>query len=154
MNCKLDNSKYTADDASAVFVKATYREFFQTTKNVNSLDNPLSGGVAAPTQLATDLRAALELFPGFPTNLPVRTMNWGLLAKAHAVHPPHADRPGTCTWVGIEDGLKKWDIGFPPNDVSEEEAANPLAYGAGLANRNYNRGWKWYSLLLEPGTIL
>jgi hypothetical protein len=79
-------------------------------------------------------------------------MNWGLLAKAHAYHPPHVDRAGTCTWVAIEDGLKKWDVAFPPKD---DEVANPAAFGAEMVtNRNYSRGWEWYSLLLYPGTIL
>lgn len=136
-------------------MRASFREFLETSKNVNSLDNPLSGGVPAPIQLATDLRAAVSAYDGFPTNIPVRIMNWGLLAKADAVHPPHVDRPGTCTWVAIEDGLKKWDIAFPPRETEEEEIANPAAYAGEMADgRNYARGWNWYSVLLYPGSML
>ena len=136
-------------------MRASFQEFLQTSKNVNSLDNPLSGGVPAPIQLATDLCAAVSAYDEFPTNIPVQIMNWGLLAKADAVHPPHVDRPGTCTWVAIEDGLKKWDIAFPPRVAEEEEIADPAAYGAEMADsRNYARGWHWYSILLDPGTML
>ncbi|KAE9395469.1 hypothetical protein BT96DRAFT_942381 [Gymnopus androsaceus JB14] len=127
----------------------------QTSKNVNSLDNPLSGGVPAPIQLATDLRAAVSVYKEFPSNIPVQIMNWGLLAKANAVHLPHVDHPGTCTWVAIEDGLKKWDLAFPPRETEEEEIANPAAYAAEMADgRNYDRGWNWYSVLLYPGSML
>lgn len=119
---------------------------------MNSLDNPLACGVLAPAQLATDLRAAVPLYDGFPSQIPVRVMSWGLLAKTDAVHPPHIDRPGTCTWIAVEDGLKKWDLGFPPND---DETSNPDAYGTEMAcDRNFQRDWKWYSILLYPGTIL
>jgi hypothetical protein len=136
-------------------VQASYREFFATSKCLNSLDNPLSGGAPAPTQLATDLRAAVSVYDGFPVEIPVRVMNWGLLAKAHAVHAPHADRSGTCTWVAIEDGLKKWDVAFPPNELAKEEAASPSAYGFEMVgNRNYARGWHWTSILLHPGNML
>ena len=136
-------------------MRASFREFLQTSKNVNSLDNPLSGGVPAPIQLATDLRAAVSAYDEFPTNIPVRIMNWGLLAKANTVHPLHVDHPGTCTWVAIEDGLKKWDIAFPPRVAEEEEIADPAAYGAEMADgRNYARSWHWYSILLYPGTML
>ena len=136
-------------------MRASFREFLQTFKNVNSLDNPLSGGVPAPIQLATDLRAAVSAYDEFPTNIPVQIMNWGLLAKADAVHPLHVDHPGTCTWVAIEDGLKKWDIAFPLRVAEEEEIADPAAYGAEMADsRNYARSWHWYSILLYPGTML
>lgn len=109
----------------------------------------------APVQLATDLRAATSVYDGFPTNLPMRVMTWGLLAKAHAVHPPHIDRPGTATYIAQEDGLKKWDLAFPPFEVAEEEVATPEAYGLEMThNRNYARDWEWYSILLYPGTIL
>ena len=122
---------------------------------MNSLDNPSSGGAPGPSQLATDLRAAVETFADFPENLPVRTMNWGLLAKSNAVHPPHADRAGTCTWVAIEDGLKKWDIAFPQPGGAEDEVANPAAYGDQLASgRNLGRDWVWTSILLHPGSML
>jgi hypothetical protein len=150
----LDNSKFDPDDPSAVFVNASYREFFETSKCLNSLDNPLSGTSPAPSQLATDLFAASSKYENFPRDLPVHVMNWGLLAKANAVHPPHADRPGACTWVAIEDGLKKWDIGFPPNEKAEEEAASPAAYAVELTNCNFNRDWEWTSLLLVPGNLL
>jgi len=150
-----DNSRYDPDDAFAVHVLASYREFLQTSKNVNSLDNPLAGGSAAPPQLATDMRAAVLEYDSFPTSMPMRIMSWGLLAKAHAVHPPHIDRPGTCTWVAIEDGLKKWDVAFPPIDIAEEEVADPRAYGGTmLHSRNYSRGWRWHSILLHPGSML
>lgn len=150
-----DNSRYDPENTDKLFVRASFREFIQTSRNVNSLDNPLSGGAPAPVQLATDLRAAISAYEPFPTSVPVRVMNWGLLAKAHAVHPPHIDRPGTCTWVAIEDGLKKWDLGFPPEELGEEETANPAAFASELArSRNYARGWKWYSVLLYPGTML
>lgn len=106
-------------------------------------------------QLATDLRAAVSVYQEFPTHLPVRVMTWGLLAKAHAVHPPHIDRPGTATFIAQEDGLKKWDLGFPPLEAAEEEVATPGAYGADMMhNRNYKRNWEWYSILLYPGTML
>lgn len=82
-------------------------------------------------------------------------MNWGLLAKTHAVHPPHADRPGACTWVAVEDGWKKWDIALPPVEVAEDEAASPDAYGAEMTgNRNFKRGWRWVSVLLGPGSMM
>lgn len=110
-------------------MRASYREFLQTRKNVNALDNPLSRGVPAPVQLATDLRAANSVYEGFPTHLPMRVMTWGLLAKAHAVHPPHIDRPGTATYIAQEDGYKKWDLAFPPLEGAEEEVATPEAYG-------------------------
>lgn len=141
--------------SDTVFVRASYREFLETPKNLNSLDNPLSGGVPAPVQLATDLRAAVSVYDKFPSHIPVRVMTWGLLAKADAVHPPHTDRPGTCTFVALEEGLKKWDLAFPPKDNAEEEVATPAAYGSTMTlNRNYTRGWTWHSILLYPGTIL
>lgn len=83
-----DNSRFNPEDCGAVHVRASYQEFLETSKNVNSLDNPLTGGLTAPVQLATDLCAAVSTYEGFPTHLPVRVMTWGLLAKAHAVHPP------------------------------------------------------------------
>lgn len=109
----------------------------------------------APVQLATDLQAAISVYEDFPTHVPVRVMTWGLLAKADAVHPPHIDRPGTATFIAQEDGLKKWDVAFPPLDVAEEEVATPGAYGLDMIHhRNYTRGWEWYSILLHPGTML
>lgn len=106
-------------------------------------------------QLATDLRAAIPLYDKFPSHLPVRVMAWGLLAKADAVHPPHIDRPGTGTFIAIEAGMKKWDLGFAPSDNSEEEMATPAAFGIKMADgRNYTRNWQWYSVLLYPGTML
>lgn len=82
-------------------------------------------------------------------------MTWGLLAKADAVHAPHIDRPGTCTFIAQEDGLKKWDLAFPPGDNTEEEMATPAAFGKDMTGgRNYNRNWQWYSVLLSPGTML
>lgn len=150
-----DNSRFNPENSGAVHVRASYREFLETSKNVNSLDNPLTGGLTAPLQLATDLRAAISTYEGFPTHLPVRVMTWGLLAKAHAVHPPHIDRPGTATFVAQEDGLKKWDLGFPPLEHAEEEVATPGAYALEMIhNRNLTRGWEWYSILLHPGTML
>lgn len=137
-----------------MFVRASYREFLETSKNVNCLDNPLGGGVPSPVQLATDLRAAVSVYGEFPSNIPVRVMTWGLLAKANAVHPPHTDRPGTATFVAQEHGLKKWDVAFPPQETYEQEVAIPGAFGVQMANRNYARGWKWYSILLDPGSIL
>lgn len=135
-----------------MFVSASFREFLETPKNMNSLDNPLAGGVPAPVQLATDLRAAVSAYDGFPTHIPIRVMTWGLLAKTDAVHPAHIDRPGTSTFICIEDGLKKWDLAFPSN---EDDWGNPDAYGYEMASgRNYSRGWKWYSILLHPGTML
>lgn len=136
-------------------MQASYRDFLETSRNVNCLDNPLAGGVPAPVQLATDLRAAVSLYQDFPSHIPVRLMTWGLLAKADAVHHPHIDRPGTATFIAQEDGLKKWDLGFPPNATSEEEVAIPAAYGAEMTEkRNYARGWQWYSILLHPGSML
>lgn len=121
---------------------------------MNCLDNKLSGGLPAPVQLATDLRAANATYESFPVNIPIQAMNWGLLAKADAVHHPHMDRGGTATFVCIEDGLKKWDLGFP-KECAEEELATPDAYGYGMTNgRNYSRQWEWYSVLLHPGTML
>ena len=106
----------------------------------------------APEQIATDLHAAIEVYDDFPTTVPVRAMNWGLIAKAHASHSTHVDRAGTCTWVAIEDGLKKWDIAIPPTD---DEYANPEAYGFEMFHsHNYSRRWNWHSLLLYPGTML
>lgn len=49
----LDNSRHNPCSTGAVFVLASYREFLDTPKNMNSLDNPLGGGVPAPVQLAT-----------------------------------------------------------------------------------------------------
>ena len=43
----------------------------ETSKCINSLDNPLSGGAPVPIQLATDLRAAAEEYEEFPAELPV-----------------------------------------------------------------------------------
>lgn len=138
-----------------MFVRASYREFLETPKNLNCLDNPLGGGVPAPVQLATDLRAAVSVYGDFPSNIPVRVMTWGLLAKADAVHPPHTDRPGTATFIAQEHGLKKWDLAFPPKEIYEQEVAIPAAFGADMTrNRNYGRGWQWYSILLDPGSIL
>ena len=115
----------------------------------------MSGGAPGPSQLATDLQAGVETFADFPENLPVRTMNWGLLAKSNAVHPPHVNRAGTCTWVAIEDGLKKWDVAFPHSTEAEDEVANPAAFGEEMASgRNYARGWVWTSILLHPGSML
>lgn len=156
LRCLLDNSRYDPHKSDAVFVRASYREFLETPKNMNSLDNPLSGGVPAPVQLATDLRAAVALYATFPSDLPLRVMSWGLLAKADAVHPPHIDRPGTCTFIGMEAGLKKWDLAFPPNNgAEEEEIASPAAFGRVMTDgRNYTRNWQWYSILLCPGDTL
>ena len=128
----------------------------EPSKCINSLDNPLSGGAPVPIQLATDLHAAAEEYEEFPAELPVRIMNWGLLAKSNAVHGPHMDRVGTCTFVAVEDGSKKWDIGFAANDVAEEEAASPFAYGSDMmtSQRNFSRGWRWTSILLDPGSLL
>lgn len=151
----LDNSKYDPDEPDAVFVKASYREFFTTSKCLNSLDNPLSGATPAPSQLATDLYAANSSFTDFSGYIPVRVMNWGIAAKDHAVHDGHIDRAGTNTWLVIEDGLKKWDLGFPPDEVAEEEAASPAAYASEMvSNRNYSRNWRWTSLLLERGNMV
>ena len=134
---------------------ASYQEFFKTAKALNSLDNPLSGGAPAPTQLATDLHAAISVYGEFPSHIPVRIMNWGLLAKADAVHSSHIDHSGTCTWVAIEDGLKKWDLAFPSKEAGEEEFANPAAYaGKMVTGRNYARSWDWYSILSYPETML
>ena len=47
----------------------------ETSKCINSLNNPLSGGAPVPIQLATDLRAAAEEYEEFPAELPVRIMN-------------------------------------------------------------------------------
>lgn len=106
-------------------------------------------------QLATDLRAAVSAYDGFPTHIPVRVMTWGLLAKAHAVHAPHIDRPGTATFIAQEEGLKKWDIGLPPSEILEDEVATPAAYGSEMTvRRNYKRSWHWYSILLTPGSML
>ena len=155
LNYFTDNTKYNPGDPNAVHVRASYRDFFSTTKCLNSLDNPSSGVAPAPSQLATDLRAAVETYTDFPDSLPVRTMNWGLLAKSNAVHPPHVDRAGTCTWVAIEDGLKKWDVAFPDSKEAEDEVANPAAFGEEMASgRNYARGWVWTSILLHPGSML
>lgn len=150
-----DNSRWHPKDGTNLHVRASYREFLETPKNINSLDNPLSGGVPAPVQLATDLRAAVSVYQGFPSHIPVRVMSWGLLAKADAVHPPHIDRPGTATFIAQEEGLKKWDLGFPPDEAEDQEVGTPDAYGSELMqNRNYSRGWQWYSILLYPGTML
>lgn len=42
----IDNSRYDSDEIDAVFVRASYREFLETPKNLNCLDNPLTGGGA------------------------------------------------------------------------------------------------------------
>ncbi|KAE9389210.1 hypothetical protein BT96DRAFT_1070903 [Gymnopus androsaceus JB14] len=150
-----DNSRYDPKNAGSVFVLASYREFLQTSKNVNSLDNPLSGGTSAPTQLATDLRAADLGVWRIPQSHPSANHELGLLAKSDAVHLPHVDRAGTGTWVAIEDGLKKWDLAFPSKEAREEEFANPAVYGSEMVEgRNYARSWDWYSILLYPGTML
>lgn len=151
----LDNSRLDPNNTDTLHVCASYREFLETPKSINSLDNPLSGGVPAPVQLATDLRAAVSFYQGFPSHIPVRVMTWGLLAKADAVHPPHIDRPGTATFIAQEEGLKKWDLGFPPEEDADQEVGTPDAYGSELMQkRNYSRGWQWYSVLLYPGTML
>lgn len=111
-----DESCYDPDDANAVLRRGTYSNFLASDKILNSLDNPIGRGMLSVPQISTDLRAADYEFPGFTSETFVRLMNWGLLAKANAVHRPHVDRTGMCTWVLIEDGLKKWDIGFPPPD--------------------------------------
>lgn len=95
------------------------------------------------------------MYEDFPSHIPVCLMTWGLLAKADAVHFPHIDCPGTATFVAQEDGLKKWDLGFPPTATDEEEVATPAAYRSEMSNnRNYLRGWQWYSILLHPGSML
>ena len=44
---------------------------------------------------------------------------------------------------------------FPPHEIAEEEAARADAYGVNMISfRNYACGWRWYSLLLYPGTML
>lgn len=147
-----DKSKYADSDANAVLTRATFEEFLMTDKIVNSLDNPLNGSVPALPQLATDQRAALEGFHGFPKDTRVDLMTWGLLAKSNAFHVPHVDRTGMGTWVAVEDGLKKWDIAFPPANA-EEEVGLMEAYGSEMVwRRNYSRKWKWVSILLYPGT--
>ncbi|KIK58436.1 hypothetical protein GYMLUDRAFT_60717 [Collybiopsis luxurians FD-317 M1] len=149
------NTKYDPDKPSAVFIEASYWDFFETSKSINSLNNLLSRWVPAPTQLATDLHAAIPQYQDFPVELPVRVMNWSLPAKVNAVHAAHADQPGACTWVAIEDDLKKWDIGFPPGPKAEAEAATPSAYRLEMAaNQTFGRGWQWISLLLTPGSML
>lgn len=81
--------------------------------------------------------------------------SWGLLAKRDAVHPVHKDKSGLGTFVCIEEGLKKWDLGFPRDDEMELEIADPAAYGYEMAEeRNIGRRWRWFSLLLHPGTLL
>ncbi|KIK53894.1 hypothetical protein GYMLUDRAFT_63462 [Collybiopsis luxurians FD-317 M1] len=139
-----NNTKYDPDKPSAVFIEASYWDFFEMSKSINSLDNLLCGGVPAPTQLATDLCAAAPQYKDFPVELPVQVMNWCLLAKVNVVHAAHTNQPGTCTWVAIEDGLKKWDVGFPPGSKAEAKAAMPSVY----------RKWQWLSLLLTPGSML
>ena len=140
----------------AVLTQASYKGFLLTDKIVNGLDNPLGGGVPALPQLATDIRAAAYQYSDFPTDTYVQLMMWGLLAKANAVHEPHIDRTGMATWVAIEDGMKKWDIGFPPKDkVAEDEIATLDAYTADMvADHNFSRGWHWMSILLYPGLLL
>ena len=127
-NTFLDESKYDEANANAVLACTTYQEFLQSNKIVNSLDNPLGGAVPALPQLATDLRAATHEYPGFTCDTFVRLMNWGLLAKADAVHRPHVDCTGMATRVAIEDGLKKWDLAFPPTEDAETEVATTVAY--------------------------
>lgn len=156
-HCLLDHSKFQKQDSNAVHTLASYEEFLKTGKIVNSLHNPLSGAMPAPPQLSTDLRAATHTYWGYPTNTHVHEMNWGLLAKANAVHGTHVDRTGMSTWVAVEDGLKKWDIAFPPEDVAatDSEVASTDAHAGQMAwGRNYKRGWRWLSFLLYPGTVL
>ncbi|KIK50396.1 hypothetical protein GYMLUDRAFT_182857 [Collybiopsis luxurians FD-317 M1] len=82
-------------------------------------------------------------------------MTWGLLVKANAVHEPHIDRTGMATWAAIEDGLKKWDIAFPPPNAAEAEVGMIKAYAGDMVwHRNYERGWQWVSILLDPGSML
>jgi hypothetical protein len=154
-NFSLDFTRFHPTESESTITRATYREFFETSKIVNYLDNPLTSGVYGPTQLATDLRALMTDYEDFPTDYPIRTMNWGLLGKANAIHIPHTDRPGTCTWVGIEDGIKKWDVAFPPKDKAEQEAADTAAFAGHMVwGRNYDRGWRWHSILLYPGSMM
>jgi hypothetical protein len=115
----------------------------------------LSGSTQGPSQLATDLFAANSSYDNYPPLIPVQTMNWGILAKEHAVHPPHVDRAGTCTWGLIEDGIKKWDLSLPPDEVADEEAANPSRYGQSMmSNRNHDGKWRLLSVLLEAGDMM
>ncbi|KAF5341461.1 hypothetical protein D9757_015295 [Collybiopsis confluens] len=147
-----DMTRFNENDGTAVFTRATYEDFFVTDKIVNYLHNPLGGASFAPPQLATDLRAAAKKYHGYPTSSYLHLMGWGLLAKAHAVHRPHVDRTGMCTWVAIEDGAKKWDIAFPP-DANEQVSSEAYTYQLAF-ERNYDRGWRWCSFLLSPGSML
>jgi hypothetical protein len=143
----LDKSKYEEDKTEAVLTQASYEGFLLTDKIVNGLDNPLGGGVPALPQLATDIRAAAYQYSDFPTDTYVQLMMWGLLAKANAVHEPHIDCTGMATWVAIEDGLKKWDIAFPPPNAAEAEVGMIKAYAGDMVwHRNYERGWRWVSI--------
>lgn len=109
IDLNVDNSRYNPKNPGAVHVLASFREFLASDKNLNSLDNTLSGELPAPHQLATDLRAAVGVYNDFPTCLLVNTFSWGLLAKRDAIHPVHKDKSGLCTFVAIKAGLKKWD---------------------------------------------
>ncbi|KIK51249.1 hypothetical protein GYMLUDRAFT_64930 [Collybiopsis luxurians FD-317 M1] len=150
-----DKSKYEEDKTEAVLTQASYEGFLLTDKIVNSLDNPLGGGVPALLQLATDICVAAYQYSNFPTDTYVQLMTWGLLAKANAVHEPHIDCTGMATWVAIEDGLKKWDIAFPPSSAAEAEVGMIEVYAGDMVwHRNYERGWRWVSILLDPGSML
>ncbi|KAF5340924.1 hypothetical protein D9757_014937 [Collybiopsis confluens] len=148
----LDASKFNEDDTDAVFSRATYEDFLSTNKIINSLHNPMGGDVPALPQLATDLRAASTIFPGFLTDSYVHLMTWGLLAKANAIHDPHVDRTGMCSWIAIEDGMKKWDFAFAP-DPAKAAATESFGYDVTL-KRNFERGWRWFSVLLSPGSMI
>ncbi|KAF5344299.1 hypothetical protein D9757_015377 [Collybiopsis confluens] len=148
----LDASKFNEDDTDAVFSRATYEDFLSTNKIINSLHNPMGGDVPALPQLATDLRAASMIFPGFLTDSYVHLMTWGLLAKANAIHDPHVDRTGMCSWIAIEDGMKKWDFAFAP-DPAKAAATESFGYDVTL-KRNFERGWRWFSVLLSPGSMI
>ncbi|KAF5365357.1 hypothetical protein D9757_013777 [Collybiopsis confluens] len=148
----VDASKFNEDEADAVYSRATYKDFLSTNKIVNSLHNPMGGDVPALPQLATDLRAASMIFPGFLTDFHVHLMTWGLLAKTNAIHDPHVDCTGMCSWIAIEDGMKKWDFAFAP-DPAKAAATESFGYDVTL-KRNFEHGWRWFSILLSPGSMV
>lgn len=134
-----------------MFVQATYEELLKTDKIVNCLHNPL-GNAFAPFQLATDRQAAAEKYEGFSTDYFAHLMTWGLAAKKHATHRPHVDRTGMGSWIAVEDGAKKWDIAFPPDDL---EAAKSKVYSNDAVFKpNFDYSWRWYSFLLSAGSAM
>ena len=80
------------------------------------------------------------------------------LAKKDAYHHPHVDCTGMRTWIAIEDGLKRWNFLFPPVEISRDEEASLEIHSELMGFKTQadseEHGWRWFSILLHPGSVL